>query len=126
MFDWIKRKFGRGSKVDMLVRALPNPSTIMRNAGHWSQLTRDWGDRLAAWEPQESALLDVIRATADAADLIGPMIGDDVAGADKRAALVAQLRIAAAGVGIADEAFDRFWLYKARPLLDAYIARLRA
>lgn len=126
MIDWIKRKFGRGSKVDMLIRALPNPDTIMRGAKHWSELTRDWGDRLTAWEPQESALLDVIRATADAADLLGPMIGNDVIGSTKRAAMIAQLRVAAAGVGIADEAFDRFWLYKARPLLDAYITRLRA
>lgn len=126
MLDWIKRKFGKGSKADLLIRALPNPDTIMRNAKHWSELTRDWGDSLSAWEPQESALLDVIRATADAADLIGPMIGGDVIGSTKRAALIAQLRMAAAGVGIADEAFDRFWLYKARPLLDAYIARLRA
>lgn len=122
MFDILKAKFGRGSKIDKLIRRLPNPNRALAAADHWSALVRDWGDRLAAWEPQESRLLTVIRDTANTIDLLD----NSLPGAQKRDALFAQLRMAAATIGIADAAFDKFWAEKARPLLDAYIGRLRA
>ena len=122
MFNYLKAKFGRGSKIDKLIRRLPNSKRVLAAADRWAELTRDWGDRLAAWEPQEARLLTVIRDTANTIDLLD----NSLPGAEKRDALFAQLRMAAAAVGIGDAAFDKFWAQKARPLLDAYIARIRA
>ena len=123
MFDWFKRKFGKGSRVDQLIRALPNPERLVAGADAWGQTVLDWGDRIEAWEPQESKLIDVIRSTADALDLLGPMLRGR--GDEKREALKAALRNAASSAGIADEAYDLAWRQKFRPLLEAYIARLR-
>ena len=124
MFDWFKRKFGKGSRVDQLIRALPNPERLVAGADAWGQTVLDWGDRIEAWEPQESNLVDVIQATADALDVLGGLMGGK--GAEKREALKAALRRAAAAAGIADAAFDTAWEVKFRPLLESYIARLRA
>lgn len=123
MFAWFRERFGRGSRVDQLIRALPNPGRIIAGADAWAQTLIEWGDRIAAWEPQESELIDVIRSTADALDLLGPMLGGR--GDEKREALKAALRNAASSAGIADEAYDLAWRQKFRPLLEAYIARLR-
>lgn len=123
MFDWIKRTFGRGSRVDQLIRALPNPDRLVAGADAWGATILAWGDKIEAWEPQESKLIDVIRSTADALDLLGPMLGGR--GDEKREALKAALRNAASSAGIADEAYDLAWRQKFRPLLEAYIARLR-
>ena len=123
MFAWFRERFGRGSRVDQLIRALPNPGRIIAGADAWAQTTIEWGDRIAAWEPQESNLVDVIQATADALDVLGGLMGGK--GAEKREALKAALRRAAAAAGIADAAFDTAWEVKFRPLLESYIARLR-
>lgn len=124
MFAWFRERFGRGSRVDQLIRALPNPGRIIAGADAWAQTLIEWGDQIAAWEPQESNLVDVIQATADALDVLGGLIGSK--GEEKREALKAALRRAAAVAGIADAAFDSAWEVKFRPLLESYIARLRA
>ncbi len=125
MIAWLKKMFGRGSKTDLLIRALPNPPRIKASALAWAEAINEAGDAVARWEPQDSVLLDSLRQLADAADLFGPMI-DGVVGADKRSALVTQLRVVAASVGVADEAFDAFWLTKGDRILETYIAKLRA
>lgn len=99
MFAWLKERFGRGSSVDQLIRALPNPGRIIAGADAWAQTTIEWGDRIAAWEPQESNLVDVIQATADALDVLGGLMGGK--GAEKREALKAALRRAAASRSVA-------------------------
>lgn len=126
MIAWFKRMFGRGSKVDLLIRALPNPDRIRYGLTVWAETLREFGDRGQRWEASESTLVEMIRTVADAADWIGPMVGDDIIGDDKRAALIAKLRYAATAMGLADEAFDAFWLTTGRPILDRYIERLRA
>ena len=123
MLNWLKRTFGRGSKVDHLIRALPNPSEILRNADAWARVLKDWGDRGAAWEPQDSRLLEVVRQSADALNLVGPFIGAQ--GTDKLAAITEQVRLAIATVGIADQMFDSFWASKGRPILEAYLSARR-
>lgn len=123
MFAWFKRTFGKGSRVDQLIRALPNPDRLIAGADAWGATVIDWGDRIAAWEPEESKLIDVIRSTADALDLLGPMLGGK--GDEKLAALNAALRNAAATAGVIDGAYDLAWRTKFRPLLEAYIVRLR-
>lgn len=125
MFAWFKKTFGRGSKVDAMIRALPNLDRVLAGARAWADTTRDLGDALAAWEPQEGLLVDVIRTLADAGDLLGPMVDGGATGSEKLAAMTAKMRMAAMAVGMADHAFDSFWLNKGRPLLEAYIARLR-
>jgi hypothetical protein len=124
MIAWLKKMFGRGSKVDLLVRALPNPPRIRASALAWAETLKEFGDLVARWEPEDSVLLDATRQLADAADLFGPMI-DGVRGADKLSALVSKLRVVAAGVGMADESFDAFWRTKGRLILETYIEKLR-
>lgn len=122
VFNIFGLKFGKGSKIDQLIRRLPNPDRAVAAADHWAALVRDWGDRLATWTPQESRLLNIIRDTANTIDLLD----NALPGASKRDVLFAQLRAAASAVGMADAAFDVFWTGKARPVLDAYIGRVRA
>lgn len=125
MFAWFKRTFGKGSRIDALVRALPNPDRIIAGADAWASTLVEWGDKIESWDAAESRLVDVIRATADAADWAGPLIGGDIIGDDKRIALSANLRRAAAALGIADSAYDLAWRTKFRPLLESYIEKLR-
>lgn len=123
MIAWLKRTFGRGSKVDKLVRALPNPATILRRADAWAEVLREWGDAGARWEPEDSRLLAIVKDTADALNIIGPIVGAD--GADKLNALTDQVRLAVATIGYADDVFDAFWASKGRPILEAYLERAR-
>lgn len=125
MIAWFKKWLGRGSKVDLLVRALPNPPRVRAGVLAWAEATKAIGDRAGRWEPEDSLILDSLRQLADAADLLGPMV-DGVVGADKRAALVSQLRLVATTFGVVDAAFDAFWDAKGSPVLEQYIARLRA
>ena len=83
MIAWFKKWFGRGSKVDLLVRALPNPPRVRAGVLAWAEATKAIGDRAGRWEPEDSLILDSLRQLADAADLLGPMV-DGVVGADKR------------------------------------------
>ena len=124
MIAWLKKTFGRRSKVDLLIRALPNPKRIRAGALVWAEATKAIGDRAERWEPEDSLILDSLRQLADAADLLGPMV-DGVVGADKRAALVSQLRLVATTFGVVDAAFDAFWDTKGAPILEHYIERLR-
>lgn len=125
MIAWFKKWLGRGSKVDLLVRALPNPPRVRAGALAWAQTVKDIGDRAGRWEPEDSLLVDSLRQLADAADLLGPMV-DSAVGAEKRIALVQQLRLVATSLGVADAAFDAFWDTKGAPILERYIERLRA
>lgn len=124
MIAWFKKWFGRGSRVDLLVRALPNPQRVRAGVLVWAEVTKEIGDRAARWEPEDSLLIDSMRQLADAADLLGPMI-DGTVGADKRIALVRQLRLVAGSFGVVDAAFDAFWDTKGAPILERYIERLR-
>lgn len=124
MFAWFKRTFGKGSRVDRLIRALPNPDRIAAGIEAKASLFRDWGDKFAAWDAAESQLVHVLVATADANDWAGSLI-DGVVGDDKRQALSVVLRRAASSLGIIDKSFDLAWEKKLRPVLDDYIARLR-
>lgn len=126
MIEWFKKHFGRRSKVDMLIRALPDPRQLATRTRLWAETLRDFGDAAERWEPEESILVGSIKDLADAADLFGPMIDDALGGDDKRIALVAKLRYVAVGLGMADDVFDAFWTSKGRPRLDRYIARVRA
>lgn len=123
MFDILKAKFGRNSKLDKLIRAIPNPSTIMRRADAWATVLQLWGDTGAAWEPQDSRLLSIIKDTADALDVAGGLLGSD--GAAKLHAITEQVRLAIATIGMADDAFDLFWARKGRPILEDYLLRSR-
>lgn len=123
MFNFLRLKFGKGSKADQLIRAIPNPSTIMRRADAWATVLKLWGDTGAAWEPQDSRLLAIIKDTADALDVAGGLLGSD--GASKLHAITEQVRLAIATIGMADDAFDLFWSRKGRPILEDYLLRSR-
>jgi len=125
MITWLKKWLGRGSKVDLLVRALPNPPRVRAGVLAWAEATKEFGEYVERWEPEDSLLIDSLRQLADAADLLGPMV-DGVVGADKRIALVRQLRMVASSFGVVDAAFDAFWDAKGSPILERYIQRLRA
>lgn len=125
MIAWFKKWLGRGSKVDLLVRALPNPPRVRAGVLAWAEATKEFGEYVERWEPEDSLLIDSLRQLADAADLLGPMV-DGVVGADKRIALVRQLRMVASSFGVVDAAFDAFWDAKGSPILERYIQRLRA
>lgn len=119
MIEWLKQKFGRGSRTDRMIRALPNPSRILRNADAWTSACIAMGDSIKAWEPQESRLLIVIRELADAADVAGVLLG--ASGNEKHASVSEQVRLGLATIGLADDAFDAFWTNKGRPLLERYL-----
>lgn len=120
----IKATFSRGSRADKLIRAIPNPSTILRRLDTWAEVLKDWGDAGLAWEPQDSRLLAVVKDTADALDVAGGFIG--AGGSDKLSAITEQVRIAIATIGFADDAFDAFWEKKGRAILEDYLVRSRA
>ncbi len=124
MFERLAKLFGRGSKADKLIRALPNPSRILANADAWAETLRSWGDKGAAWEPQDSRLLEVVKQTADALNVVAPFVG--AVGADKLAAITEQVRLAVATVGLADAMFDSWWAGKGRPILESYLSARRA
>lgn len=111
--------FGRGSTTDKLIRALPNPSTILRNTDAWARVLSSWGEAGVRWEPEDSRLLAIVKDTADALNLVGPLLG--ASGAEKLAALAAQVRMGAAAIGMADDAFDTFWINKGRKILESYL-----
>lgn len=123
MIEWLKRKFGRGSKVDKLIRAIPNPSEILRRADAWASVLHRAGEAGLHWEPQDSRLLQVVKDGADALDLLGPMVGAE--GSEKLAALTRQVRVAAATINMADDLFDAWWLTKGRPILEQYLGARR-
>lgn len=125
MIAWFKKWFGRGSPIDLLIRALPNPHRVRAGVLAWAEVTKEFGDEIERWEPEDSLLLDSLRQLADAADLMGSLV-DGVVGADKRIALVRQLRLVAGSFGVVDAAFDAFWDSKGAPILERYIERLRA
>lgn len=119
MIEWLKAKLGRGSKVDRLIRALPNPSQILRRTDAWADTLHRMGQAGLQWEPTDSRLLQVVKDGADALDLLGPMAG--ATGADKLQALTRQVRVAAAAINMADEVFDAWWVTKGRPILEQYL-----
>lgn len=130
MANWFKKYFGRGSKIDRLIRALPNPDEIRDKLEAWRDAValnlerlRSAGDQLQGWSSNDSVLLDAVRSGADVLDGAGGLLG--ATGAEKREALTAQLRKTAAVIGIADQAFDAWWEHIGRPVLDLYIAKLR-
>ncbi len=125
MIAWLKKTFGRRSRVDLLIRALPNPPRVRAGVLAWAEVVKEFGDVIKSWEPEDSLIIDSMRQLADAADLMGPMI-DGAVGAEKRIALVGQLRLVAGSFGVADAAFDAFWDSKGAPILERYIERLRA
>lgn len=120
MIDWLKRTFGRGSKADQMIRALPNPERILRNADAWNRTLTALGDALETWEPQESRLIGVIKDLADAADVAGSLLGAN--GGDKHAGVAEKVRLGLIGLSMADDMFDAFWSTKGRPVLEAYLA----
>lgn len=123
MIEWLKSKFGRGSKTDKLIRALPNPSRILRNADAWNRTLISLGDSIETWEPQESRMLSVIKDLADAADVAGMLIGVD--GSDKHAGVAEKVRIGLQLINASDDVFDAFWTNKGRPVLETYLALRR-
>jgi len=123
MIAWFKKHFGRGSKVDKLVRALPNPQDILRRADAWAAVLHRFGETGLQWEPTDSRLLQVVKDGADALDMVGPMVG--AVGADKLQALTRQVRLAAQAINIADDLFDAWWVTNGRPVLEDYLERRR-
>ena len=123
MIEWFKYTFGRGSKVDKLIRAIPNPSTLLRRADAWADVLHRFGEAGLHWEPTDSRLLQVVKDGADALDLIAPMAG--ATGSDKLQALTRQVRLAARGIDMADDLFDAWWTTKGRPVLEGYLERRR-
>lgn len=131
MFAWLKKHFGRGSKVDQLIRALPNPDEMRDRLESWRdalasslEKLRSAGNRFEDWSAEESVLLDALRGGADVLDGAGHYFG--ASGEEKRAALISQLRRTASVIGMVDVAFDTWWNAIGRPVLDDYIARLRS
>jgi len=123
MFNFLRLKFGKGSRADQLIRAIPNPATILRRLDAWDQVLLEWGDAGLAWEPKQSRVLQVIKDTADALDVAGGFVGAE--GADKLHAITEQVRLAIATIGAADDTFDAFWANKGRAMLEAYLVRSR-
>lgn len=122
MFDWLKIKVGKiNDKIKKLLGALPDIGTVFRRADAWANTLREWGDAGAAWEPQDSRLLQIVKDGADALNVAAPFVG--AKGADKLEALRRHVHLAAAAIGLMDDAFDAFWTTKARPILEAYLAR---
>lgn len=119
MIEWIRQTFGRGSRADRMIRALPNPSRILRNTDAWTRTLVALGDSIETWEPHESRLLTIIKDLADAADVAGALIG--ASGDEKHASVSEQVRLGLATVGLADDAFDAFWRNKGRPVLESYL-----
>lgn len=123
--SWFKRGgvFGRGSKVDALVRALPNAETVMRNTDAWALVLMRWGEAGVKWEPEDSRLIQLIKDSADALNIVGPLL--DAEGKEKLAALTAKVRMGAKLVGMFDDAFDAWFAAKGGPLLEDYLAARR-
>lgn len=122
MFDWLKVKVGKiNDKIKKLLGALPDISTVLRRADAWANTLKEWGDAGAAWEAKDSRLLQIVKDGADALNVAAPFIG--ARGADKLEALRRHVHLAAITIGLMDDAFDKFWLEKGRPILEAYLAR---
>lgn len=138
----LKRLMGRGSKADAIVRALPNPETMMRNAMAWKLTLRRLGERaldgldvvagaantagdaLYAWQPHKSELLQVIKDTVDGAGIVGSLIG--AVGSDKKEALRMQVKATIVLIGLGDAAFDVFWSTVGDRAIEMYVEYRRA
>lgn len=123
MIEWLQRKLGRGSKVDKLIRAIPDPSEILRRADAWVNVLHRAGEAGFRWDPADSRLLQVVRDGADALDLLGPLVG--ARGSEKLAVLTRQVRVAAAVIDMTDDVFDTWWVSKGRPILEQYLEACR-
>jgi len=122
--DRLKSVFGRRGKVDLLIRALPNPGTILAHIDAWAAVVVTWGDRVEAWDADESRVLAALERYVSMAQVVGGLIDAD--GAAKLAAVSTQLRAATAAIKWSDDRFDAFWIVKGRPILEEYIAARKA
>lgn len=141
--NWLKRiwPWGRKTKAEAIVSALPDPKRVMHNAMAWRLTLRRLGERamegaldgldvvvgavdtagdaLYAWQPHKSELLQVIKDGVDGAGIVGALIG--ASGHEKKEALRLQVKAAIYVIGLTDAAFDVFWRSVGDRAVEMYV-----
>lgn len=103
--------------------ALPSAEEIIASTDAAAQVALEFGDRIAALEPQDSRLLSALIASASLLDFVAPVAG---IGGDKERALIAKVREIGRYIGLVDERTDAFWHSIGRQVLVRYIERSKA
>lgn len=118
--DWARLRYGQ---VRRLFEALPSAEEIIASTDAAAQVALEFGDRIAALEPQDSRLLSALIASASLLDFVAPVAG---IGGDKERALIAKVREIGRYIGLVDERTDAFWHSIGRQVLVRYIERSKA
>lgn len=119
-WDTLKSKFGPGSRLDRVRKALPSISEVRQRLDAWRTTVTIAGNRLERWEADESKLLNFAKDCADMLDVAGKLV--PIPGVEKMLILTTAIRSSVVAIDWADDKFDAWW-GDARPLIEDYLAR---
>lgn len=115
---------GAADKVKWLYGKIKTGSEATRTiALTAAQTTLSVGDTVAAWEPEDLAVLREAQDLVVDAQKLG--VGY-VVGSDRLEAVKKGLQVADASLRMADDQFDSRWNSKYRPWIEAFIDRMKA
>lgn len=131
--DWLSGARGR---VRRLFSNLPSAEQIQAELEAWrdacaeglarsgdiAETTIRVGDKIVAFEPQDTRIIETIRRGAQMLEFVAPVSG---LGGDKERALLAKVREVGRAIEWGDTVTDAWWVAVGRPMLTRYAARCK-